>query len=110
MNETESKLAELIWNASRVDEGSISATGADHVARYIFESGFIDSIRIETLEQAADGLYTSFNPPPKSEVKGWRRLVWNVNMMHGGDNTAYRFKNYLNDRAKAIKEKSPWKH
>lgn len=29
------KLAETIWNASRADEGTISATGANHVAKAV---------------------------------------------------------------------------
>lgn len=35
------RLAELIWNTSRADEGTISATGANHVADAILRDGLL---------------------------------------------------------------------
>lgn len=53
-------LAEAIWNASRADEGTISATGANHVAAALLASDWMqqhdDAVRAEALEQAADDL------------------------------------------------------
>lgn len=37
MNELEKEIAEVIWHASRNDEGTISATGANIVARALVE-------------------------------------------------------------------------
>lgn len=38
---TEREAARLIWETSRADEGTISATGADHVARALREAGLL---------------------------------------------------------------------
>lgn len=46
-------LAELIWTASRADEGTISATGADHLAAVIRDWLLSD----ETVERAAHALF-----------------------------------------------------
>lgn len=40
-------LAELIWSASRADEGTISATGADVVAGAIAGSGWLRDLLAE---------------------------------------------------------------
>ena len=39
-----SALAEVIWNTSRNDEGTISTTGANHVAAAVLSSGFVAPI------------------------------------------------------------------
>lgn len=41
VTESVEALAEAIWNASRADEGTISATGANHVAATLISSGVV---------------------------------------------------------------------
>lgn len=47
-------LAELIWSASRADEGTISATGADVVAGAIAGSGWLRSLLAEAWVEGWD--------------------------------------------------------
>lgn len=35
------ELAELLWETSRNDEGSISATGANHIAKALLDAGYV---------------------------------------------------------------------
>lgn len=44
-------LAELIWTASRADEGTISAIGAQHVARAIVEAGWHQGLQAEAWDE-----------------------------------------------------------
>jgi hypothetical protein len=67
------RLAEIIWTASRGDESTISATGADIVARAVLASDWMARVRADVaataLEQAADRVWA------ESGVQ-WGRPDW----------------------------------
>lgn len=48
MTTTRHQMAEIIWNTSRRDEGTISATGANHVADALIAEGF--GVRTRSME------------------------------------------------------------
>jgi len=57
-----SGLGEVIWRASRADEGTISVAGADIVAQAIRDSDFVKQVRVSVLKEALEFTQTEQCP------------------------------------------------